>query len=64
MGGQGGQLPTQVLPDHLTLSQPERVDCAPLITTSHQALGNFLRPYQAWLGINNQHIMHNLSVAD
>ena len=37
MGGQGGQLPTQVLADQLTLSQPEGADCA------HQTLGSFLR---------------------
>ena len=63
MDGQGGLLPTQVLPVHLSLSQPETVVCAPLITICPPALGKFLRPYQAWLGINNQHIMHNLSVA-
>ena len=28
-GGQGGQLPTQVLEDQLTLYQPEGADCAP-----------------------------------
>ena len=33
MGGQGGQLPTQVLADQLTLSQPDGADCAPHITT-------------------------------
>ena len=33
MGGLGGQLPTQVLADQLTLSQPEWADCAPNITT-------------------------------
>ena len=27
--GQGGQLPTQVLADQLSLSQPEGADCAP-----------------------------------
>ena len=29
MGGQGGQLPTQVWADQLTLSQPEGADFAP-----------------------------------
>ena len=32
MGGQGGQLPTQVLVDQLTLSQPDEVGCAHHIT--------------------------------
>ena len=32
MGGQGGQLPTQVLADQLTQSQLEGADCAPHIT--------------------------------
>ena len=31
MGRQGGQLPIQVLPNQLTLSQPEEADCAPPI---------------------------------
>ena len=34
VGGQGGQLPTQVLADQLTLYQPEGADCVPHITTS------------------------------
>ena len=29
MGGQSGQLPTQVLADQLALYQPEGADCAP-----------------------------------
>ena len=33
MGGQDEQLPTQVLADQLTLSQPKGEDCAPHITT-------------------------------
>ena len=44
MGGQGGQLPTQVLADQLTLSQPEGIDCAPHVTTCPPDLGSFLRP--------------------
>ena len=44
-GGQGGQLPTQVLEDQLTLSQPEG-QIVPLTTLllAHSALGSFLRP--------------------
>ena len=33
MSGQGGQLPTQVLADQLTLPQPDGADCVPYITT-------------------------------
>ena len=44
MGGQGGQLPTQVLADQLTLYQPEGADCAPYITTCPPDLVSFLRP--------------------
>ena len=33
VGGQGGQLPIQVLEDQLSLSELERADCAPSITT-------------------------------
>jgi hypothetical protein len=41
MGGQGGQFPTQVLADQLTLSQPEGADCAlPLLLLAHLALGS------------------------
>ena len=36
MGGQGGQLPTQVMADQLTLSQAEGA-------LAHPALGCFLR---------------------
>ena len=43
MGGQDRQLPTQVLADQLTLSQPEGADCALHITTFTPALGIFLR---------------------
>jgi hypothetical protein len=32
MGGQGGQLPIQVLADHVTLSQLEEADFVPRIT--------------------------------
>ena len=42
MDGHGGQLPTQVLADKSTLSQPEGEDCTVLL--AHQALGSFLRP--------------------
>ena len=41
MGGQGGQLLTQVLADQLTLSQPEIVP--PTLLLAHPALGSFLR---------------------
>ena len=37
MGGQGGQLPTQVLADQLTLSQPGGQ------VVPHPVLGSFLR---------------------
>jgi hypothetical protein len=40
----GGQLPTHVLADQLTLSQPEGADCAPYSTTCPLALGSFLHP--------------------
>ena len=40
MGGQGGQLPTQVLADQLTLSQP---DGAGGQVVPHPVLGSFLR---------------------
>ena len=40
----GGQLPTQVLADQLTLNHPEEADCAPLVLLAHPALGSFLRP--------------------
>ena len=45
MGGQGGQFPTLVLADQLTLSQPEGADCATHITTGQPSavLGTFLR---------------------
>ena len=43
MGGQGGQLPTQVLADQLTLFQPEGADCAPTLILGHPALSSFLR---------------------
>ena len=43
MGGQDGQLPTQVLADQLTLSQPEGTDCVPTALLAHPALGSFLR---------------------
>ena len=46
MGGQSGQLPTQVLAGQLTLTlyQPEEADCAPPSTLllTHPALGSFL----------------------
>ena len=38
MGRQGGQLPTQVLTEELTLYQPEGPDCAP-----HNKVGNILK---------------------
>ena len=41
MGGQGGQLPTQVLVDQLILSQPEVADCAPTLLLANPALGSF-----------------------
>ena len=44
MGGQGGQLPTEVLADQLTLCQSKGVDCAPTLPFVHPSLGNFLRP--------------------
>ena len=43
MGGQGGQLPTMVMVDHLTLSEPKGADCAPTLLHAHPALGSFLR---------------------
>ena len=43
MGGQGGQLPIQLLADQLTLS-PEGVDCAPpTLLLAHPAFGSFQR---------------------
>ena len=43
MGGQGGQLSTQVLADQVTLSQPEGADSAPTLLLAHPALSSFLR---------------------
>ena len=46
MGGQDGQLPTQILVDQLTqltLSQQEGDGCAPTLQLDHPALGSFLR---------------------
>ena len=45
MGGQSGQLPTQVLADNLTLYKPEEADCSPTLLLAHPALGSFLRPW-------------------
>ena len=44
MGGQGGQLSTQVLADQLTLSQPEGAGVPLTLLLAHPALGSFLRP--------------------
>ena len=44
MGGQGGQLPTHVLADQLTLSQPEGADCATTLLLAHPDLVRFLGP--------------------
>ena len=45
MDGQGGQLPTQVLGDQLTLYQLEGADFAPhTLLLAHPAFGSFLRP--------------------
>ena len=41
MGGQGVQLPSHILGDQLTLSQPEE---PPIVLLVHPALGSFLRP--------------------
>ena len=45
MGGQGGQLPTQVLVDQFTIYQTEGADCAPpkTLLLAHPALCSFLR---------------------
>ena len=45
MGGQGGQLPIQILADQLTLSQSEGEDCASIVLLVHPSLGSFLRPW-------------------
>ena len=45
MGGQSGQLRTQVLADQLTLSQPEGQIEPPTLLPAHQALGSYLRPW-------------------
>ena len=37
MGEQGGQLPTQVLADQLTLPQPIGADCPPTLLLAHPA---------------------------
>ena len=42
MGGQDGQLPTQIWVGQLTLTRG--ADCAPTILLAHPALGSFLRP--------------------
>ena len=44
MGGQGGQLPTQVLADQLTLSQPGGQMLPLIVLLAHPALGSFLQP--------------------
>ena len=57
MGGQGWQLPTQVLEDQLTLSRPEGADCAPTVLLAQPTLGSFqtvslmLRKF-AWLSLD------------
>ena len=43
MDGKGGQLPTQVLANLLTLSKPEGADFAPKLLLAHPVLGSFLR---------------------
>ena len=48
------QLPTQVLEDHLTLSQPEGADCTPHIT-------KYLQVNNHEIVINFFHISHNLT---
>jgi hypothetical protein len=45
MGGQGGELPTQVLVDQLTISQPEGQIVLPTSLFAYTALCSFLRPW-------------------
>ena len=44
MGGQSGQMPTQVLADQLTLSEPEGHIVPPTLLLAHPDLDSFLHP--------------------
>ena len=44
MGGQSGQMPTQVLADQLTLSEPEGHIVPPTLLLAHPDLDSFLCP--------------------
>ena len=57
MGGQSGQLTTQVLADQLTLSQPEETDRAPQTTACPPSFSQLLTPLVSKCVWTNTHVI-------